>query len=490
LKIFQKQVIRLKFMNKLLLFKLALITAYFFFVLLFFYDEHLSVKTETLHHFSNIPFMMAIISFGVIIAAIIYNFSLYVYLKNRQYLYYSLAQFSSLLFLVNLDSLYIAPFDEIFGFKSILFFDITQLAMLIFSLLFLQAFFRNYNIVALDRLIEVIMLIALVDLLIIAIFSHAFFIKFIPIFIPILLVLSEAMRYVKKRDVPFYFILMGWSTVLVVVFFEYFGLLKLLDIVFPFLHLAIALESIFLSLAIAYKFKLLEQVQEQQRTLLFQQSRLASMGKMVSAIVHQWRQPLNAISFGLMNIKRHSTGQEKNLKTIEKLNKQVQYMSDTIEGFRNFYNPSRVKEEFSVHQAVKNSELIASVILKKSNILFSIEVKNDFMLYGHQNELEQVILNIINNAKDALIISNIEEAKIVLVIDKGIIMIQDNGEGIKKEHIDKIFNSYFTTKENNDGIGLYLSKMIVEKEFAGEIYVESSKGENRFFIKFNKSDFS
>lgn len=477
-------------MNKLLLFKLILIATYFLFVLFFFYEEHLVVSTKTLHHFSNIPFMMATISFGVIISATIYNFSLYIYLKNRQYLYYSLAQFSSLLFLINLDSLFIAPFDEIFGLKSILFFDMTQLSMLVFSLLFLQAFFRSYEVVALDKLITVIIILALVDLVIVFIFSHAFFIRFIPVFIPILLVLSEAIRYVKKRDLPFYLILTGWSSVLLVVFFEYFGVLKLLDITFPFLHLVIALESILLSLAIAYKFKLLEEEKEEQKTLLFQQSRLASMGEMVSAIVHQWRQPLNTISFGLMNIKRYSVGHDKSLKTIKKLNEQVQYMSDTIEGFRNFYNPSRIKEEFRVHEAVKNSYLIASVILKKSDISFSIELKNDFTLYGHQNELEQVILNLINNAKDELLHSKIEKPQIVVVIDKGMIMVQDNGNGIKQEHRHKIFDPYFTTKENSDGIGLYLSKMIIEKEFFGEIELESSKEKNSFLIKFNKSDFS
>ena len=476
-------------MNRLLLFKLLLIGAYFLVVVLFFYEEHLDISTETLHHFSNIPFMMATISFGVIISATVYNFSLYIYLKNRQYLYYSLAQLSSLLFLVNLDSLFISPFDEIFGFKSTLFFDMTQLSMLIFSLLFLQAFFRSYKVVELDKLILAIIALALLDMLIVAIFSHAFFIRFVPIFIPIVLVLSEAIRYVKKRDLPFYLILIAWSLVLLIVFFEYFGLLKLIGVTFPFLHLVIALESILLSLAIAYKFKLLEEERAEQKTLLLQQSRLASMGEMVSAIVHQWRQPLNTISFGLMNIKRGSLGQEKNLKTIEKLNEQVQYMSDTIEDFRNFYNPSRIKEEFSVHEAVQNSYLIASVILKKSNIDFSIELKDDFILYGHQNELEQVILNLINNAKDELIYSNIEEPKIVIVIDKGTIMVQDNGKGIKRENMHKIFSPYFTTKKNSDGIGLYLSKMIIEKEFSGEISVKSSKGKNSFLIKFNKSDF-
>ncbi len=476
-------------MNKLLLFKLLLIGIYFFVVLLFFQEEHLSMSTKTLHHFSNFSFMMASISFGVIISATIYNLALYVYLKHKQYLYYALAQCASLLFLMNLDSLFIAPFDEIFGLKSIAFFDMTQLFMLLFSLLFLQSFFKSYKLSELDKLIYAILLITLVDMFIVLIFSHAFFLKFIPIFIPIFLVLSEAVRYVGKRDLPFYLILIGWSTVLFVAFAEYFGLLKLLNITFPFLHLAVALESIILSLAIAYRFKRLEEQQEVQKTLLFQQSRLASMGEMLSAIVHQWRQPLNTISFGLMNIKRASKGQEKNLKTIEKLNEQVQYMSDTIEGFRNFYNPSKIKETFNVHEAVQNAHLIVSLSLKKNNIAFFIDLKSDLILYGHQNQLEQVILNIINNAKDALISSKTEEAKIVVEIENDAIIISDNGQGVKKEHRSKIFDAYFSTKENSDGIGLYLSKMIIEKEFLGKLYFEDSENKTKFIIKFNKSDF-
>ena len=476
-------------MNKLLLFKLLLIGIYFFVVLLFFQEEHLSMSTKTLHHFSNFSFMMASISFGVIISATIYNLALYVYLKHKQYLYYALAQCASLLFLMNLDSLFIAPFDEIFGLKSIAFFDMTQLFMLLFSLLFLQSFFKSYKLSTLDKLIYAILLITLIDMLIVLIFSHAFFLKFIPIFIPIFLVLSEAIRYVKKRDLPFYLILIGWSTVLLVTFTEYFGLLKLLNITFPFLHLAIALESIILSLAIAYRFKRLEEQQEVQKTLLFQQSRLASMGEMLSAIVHQWRQPLNTISFGLMNIKRASKGQEKNLKTIAKLNEQVQYMSDTIEGFRNFYNPSKIKETFTVHEAVQNAHLIVSLSLKKNNIAFFIDLKSDLILYGHQNQLEQVILNIINNAKDALISSKTEEAKIVVEIENDAIIISDNGQGVKQEHRSKIFDAYFSTKENSDGIGLYLSKMIIEKEFLGKLYFEDSENKTKFIIKFNKSDF-
>ena len=239
-----KQAIELTSMNRILLSKLLLIGGYFLLMLLFFYKEHLFISTDTVHHFDSIAFMAVTVSFGAIVSSTIYNFSLYIYLKNRQYLYYSLAQLSSLLFLINLDAIFISPFDTIFGFKSLLFFDISQLSMLIFSLLFLQAFFRSYQVRELDGLIRAILYLALIDILIALLFSHAFFVRFIPIFIPILLVLSESARYVKERDLPFYLILVGWSTVLMVVISEYFGILQLIGITFPFLHIAIALESI------------------------------------------------------------------------------------------------------------------------------------------------------------------------------------------------------------------------------------------------------
>jgi len=479
-----KQAIGFISMSRTLIFKLLLIGGYFVVMVLFFYEENLFIHTDTLHHFGNIPLMAVTMSFGVIITSTIYNFSLYIYLKNRQYLYYSLAQLSSLLFLMNLDAIFIAPFDSIFGFKSVMFFDISQLSMLIFSLLFLQIFFRSYQVVEVDTLIGAILYLALLDIGIVLMFSHAFFIKFIPIFIPILLVLSESVRYVKKRDLPFYLIVIGWSTVLMVVIPEYFGILTLIGIAFPFLHIAIALESIILSIAIAYKFKLIEQEQQQQKALMLQQSRLASMGEMVSGIVHQWRQPLNVISFGLMNIKKNAKGQEKNLETIKKLNEQVQYMSHTIEDFRNFYNPSKVKETFGIHQAITNSHTIISTTLERYQIAFSIEVKKDFTLYGHQNELEQVILNIINNAKDAIIHSHTKNPTITILIDAPMIRIEDNGGGIKKEHLSQIFNPYFSTKESGDGIGLYLSSIIIEKELKGKIWVESVEQKTTFFIQF------
>ena len=299
-------------------------------------------------------------------------------------------------------------------------------------------------------------------------------------------ILSEIYRKIEIRDSPFYFILIGWSFVLLTVILEYLGLLDYFGIAFPFFHIAISLESISLSLAIAYKFKILEEERHMQQALLFQQSRLARMGEMVSSIAHQWRQPLNAVSFGLMNIKKYSTGQEKILRNIERLNHQLQYMSSTIEDFRNFYNPSKVKNEFDVYEAIIHAHTIAKTFLKEEEIEVVINTKQTFTLFGNQNELEQVILSLISNAKDAFKERMVKEERFIHInIDKPIISIKDNAGGIEEKHLKKIFQPYFSTKKNSDGIGLHIAKLIIEKEMQGRLSVFNHKGTTEFVLDFD-----
>ena len=471
-------------MNKILILKFFLIAIYLFIALFYFYDDHFPLYTGTLYSYGNIPFMVATISFGIIISATVYNTALYVYLKKLQYLYYALAQLSALFFLMNIDALFIAPFDTIFLFQSPMLLDFSQMLMLVFSLLFLRDFFRNYKIKNIDTIVKIIFYLIAIDFILLLFFSHAVIFKFIPQFIPILFVLTEAIQHVKKRDIAFNLIIIGWGIVLVTVISEYAGLLKILGFAFPFFHIAIALESIIISLAIAYKFKLLEEERQKQQALLLQQSRLASMGEMVSSIAHQWRQPLNAISFGLMNIKKRSKDEERNLVIIEKLNQQLQYMSSTIEVFRNFYNPSKVKNNFSVYKSCQTSYTIAQNTLEPKQIKLNIENIEDFMLFGKKNELEQVILSLINNAKDAFVEKKIEEPIIHIIIENPTITIVDNAGGIDKKHIKKIFIPYFSTKKNSDGIGLHISKLIIEKEMGGKLSVVSENSQTTFILDF------
>ena len=447
-----------------------------------FYDELFIYNTQTLHQFGNLPFMVASISFGVIITASIYNLSFYFYIKNRQYLYYGLAQISTLFFLVNLDSIFISPFDQIFGLKSITLFCMAGVLLLFFSLLFIYEFIKDYHIPKVNLLIKAILALAIMDFFSAILFSFSLFTVFL--FVPIWLVLSEANRQIENKDLPFYFLLTGWYIAIFVATIEHLGFIKLIGTPFPFLHITFALESIFLSLAISYKFKLVEEKQKTQQALLLQQSRLASMGEMISTIAHQWRQPLNILSVLQMNLNRIHKDQDSKL-IITEANRQIDYMSNTIETFRNFYNPSKAKENFSIQEATHQALEIVKHSLKIAHIKTKIEFKEELHIYGNRNEFEQVILNLLNNAKDALVERKIENPYIKILIDKQGVSIKDNAKGISKENLNKIFNPYFSTKKNSDGIGLYISKMIIEQEIKGRLLVKTGTQGTLFLIQLN-----
>jgi signal transduction histidine kinase len=412
------------------------------------------------------------IALGFIIATALYNLALYIYLRSSQHLYYGLAQLFTFLFLINLDSINIKPFDEIFGFESAIFVDIYQILMLIFSILFINDFSKNYIGSKLHNLSRVIIAIAVIDLAITLIFSHSFFSKLIPIFVPIWLVLSELFRMSEKKDIPFYYLIFGWGIVLFVVGVEYLGFIDLSGIVFPFFHIALAIDSIMLSLAISYKFKLIEDDRRVQQSLLLQRSRLASMGEMISIIAHQWRQPLNFLSFSLMSIKKECNPNEKTQKTIKDASDQIQYMSKTIESFRNFYNPSKTKENFDIQKSVETAINLSQI----PNI--DLKTTNNFTAFGNKNEFEQVILNIINNAKDA----STSDLLITITINEPTIEIKDNCGGIPKKDQEKIFEPYFSTKDNSDGIGLYIAKTIIEGEMGGNLTLQSDTLGSNFRI--------
>ncbi len=457
-------------MNKMFKFKLIVVFALFV-IALFHHEEILAQNSDAIYSYDTIKVMIVTLCFGIILSTALYNLALFWYLKSKQHLYYALAQLFTLMFLINLDSLYIKPFDEVFGLKSLFLLDIYQILMLVFSLLFIKVFIHSYLGNRLDKLIDIILYLAIADFVFALLFSHAIITKFIPIFIPIWLVLSEANRLAEKKDIPFYYLLFGWGIVLFIVGVEYIGFVDFSGLVFPFLHVALAIDSLLLSLAISYKFKLIEDERRLQQTLFLQQARLASMGEMIAIVAHQWRQPLNFLSFSLMTIKKKCENKAPK-ETIKEASEQIQYMSRTIEIFRNFYNPSKQKEEFDIKTSCENA-------VKIVNILVTIDEKKPFTFYGNKNEFEQVILNIINNTKDIK-----KDAQITITIDKPTIIIEDNAGGIDKKIIDKIFEPYFTTKKQNDGIGLYIAKTIIEKEMGGKLSVSNVVDGARFEISF------
>ena len=235
----------------------------------------------------------------------------------------------------------------------------------------------------------------------------------------------------------------------------------------------------------------------EQEQILIQQSKLASMGEMIGNIAHQWRQPLAQISAIHMNMKvtyQFDKFTQSYLDSkIEEANKLTNYMSQTISDFQNFFNPQGEKEQFSVYQACQDAYFIIESSMKYHGIGIDFNVIEDSQVYGYKNEYSQVILNILSNAKDVLLERKIEDPLIHLDIKVGesyaIVKITDNAGGIKSDILDKIFEPYFTTrhKTQGTGIGLYMSKNIIERNMNGFINVQNSEVGACFTIKVLKN---
>ena len=226
------------------------------------------------------------------------------------------------------------------------------------------------------------------------------------------------------------------------------------------------------------------QKSKEKDLLLLHQNRLAQMGEMISMIAHQWRQPLNVLSLQISTLKIKALKNRANSDTIANFTNEMmeltQYLSRTIDDFRNFFKPEKQKTSTSVNEIVENALAITknSLSHKKIQIYKELHADTPFPLY--KNELIQVLINIIKNAEDSLMQSNLAKKYIYIQTytqaQKAFIRIADNGGGIPEEIIEHIFHPYFSTKDekNGTGLGLYMSKMIVEKHSGGKLYATNS----------------
>jgi len=218
---------------------------------------------------------------------------------------------------------------------------------------------------------------------------------------------------------------------------------------------------------------------------ILQQSKLARMGSMISMIAHQWRQPLTELSGILMELETATRFKKVNdehiLNSIERSDKMIEFMSNTIDDFRNFYKPDKKKENFYVLDSCKKAINLINASLDDGGIELELDVKKDREIHGYPTEYSQVILNLVSNARDILVEKNIENPKITISIDSmgvlSIVKVKDNAGGIKEENFDLIFDPYFSTKDSSKGtgLGLYISKLIIERNMGGELSVKNDE---------------
>ncbi len=230
----------------------------------------------------------------------------------------------------------------------------------------------------------------------------------------------------------------------------------------------------------------IKKVEEKQK-ILIQNSKMASMGEMIANIAHQWRQPLNSLSalhtVLMMDFdEKEGLTREEILEFKEESGQYIHKMSSTIDDFRNFFSPTKEKELFFVSDAIKESIKFVKDSFIDAQVELIDKTKNrDTQICSYRNELMQVIMILLNNSRDAVASNGVKNPQVIVnftqIENELKICIQDNGGGIDEDIMDRIFEPYFTTKFKSDGtgVGLYMSKMIVEDSIGGKLILENHK---------------
>lgn len=332
------------------------------------------------------------------------------------------------------------------------------------------------------------------------------------------LLLTAGIMMIKHAHRVARFYLSGWSFFLVGTMIFTFNKFELIPNFYGVNHvqqIGAAFEMIFLSWALADRVywlqseyiakinnlneTLSEKVAEslaavrKKDELFVQQSRLAALGEMIEQIAHQWRQPLNTLSLINQNLyfKRHMGECDDNLyeTSHEQFQENLQYMSKTIDDFRNYYKMDKHKEAEDIVEVAEIALRLSAVLLNDAKITGHIERKTTTKAILAKNEMIQVFMNLIKNAHDAILERHIKSGEINITIFEveGFLelWIEDNAGGIDESIMDKIFTIYFTTKPANQGtgLGLHMCRYIIEESFGGSIRVKNTRLGAKFIIQ-------
>ncbi|WP_108060716.1 sensor histidine kinase [Poseidonibacter lekithochrous] len=271
--------------------------------------------------------------------------------------------------------------------------------------------------------------------------------------------------------------------------------LSFLDKNRDFVNIVFIFSPILLLLIVVLVYNLQLQIKNaKNQEFIIQQSKLAEIGEIISSIAHQWKEPLIEISTLVQEyVGSEKKTKEEDKKYLDDVMFQIYYMTDTINDFQDFIKPSSKKTSFNIKDAIVKMMNIVEHNIKYNCIDININIKDDAKLIvsGYHNELMQSLLNIVNNAKDTILKQKELNKKFKGQINIDIfnsgnyvqIEINDNGGGIKEKDIKKIFEPYYTTKEKGHGIGLYMTKIIIEDKMSGLVDVTNKNDGANFIIK-------
>jgi len=420
------------------------------------------------------------LAYGIVFAAFLYYLALYIFNREKAYIYYSLTQLSMLSILLFL------AYKEVEDDR--LYMDIIFFCFFLFSNLFTKSFLNTKaNTPVINKLLTLSIVIYVADIFSGWVFGYYFIADNMPLSFLLILYLIAGIIIYNQGYKPALFYLIAWGAVILsFLFIEgqfYFTDSQIIIKPAYIIHIITPFESLVLAFALSYKMKLLQDEKQQQQQFLTHQSKLASMGEMIGNIAHQWRQPLTHLSYIMMNLKTAYDKDRLTSKYFEEkskeANEQLEFMSNTIDDFRDFFKMSKQKEKFLVHEAIDEVINLQKASFKAHHIEVQFEYKKEVEIETYRGEFLQVLFNLLNNAKDEFIKKQKDDGKIFINLKtigcSTIIEVLDNAGGVPKEIIGKIFEPYFTTKDKGLGLGLYMSKMIIDRSINGKLDVKNEK---------------
>jgi len=469
-------------------------------------------SSESLFSSEQYILVLSGLYYGIFVLIFFYNLISFIYTRTRNYFLYLVFISSFSIYQLSLDGLGMrfiwSDFQWMITHGNGTLMGLMILAIITFSRDFLKT--REFTPI-IDKILTLITSIMLVVTVLATFRPYGeliLWIAGISIILPPLLLTTGILVY-RKKFYPARFYIVGWgcfltgSALFAINKFAWVGGYNFLSYA---QQIGSALEMIFISWALADLQKqsereylnklsglntlLQEKVDEsltqmrQNDQVLIEKSRLAAMGEMIEQIAHQWRQPLQTLALINQNlyfkVQLATVKKEDYIESHDRTNEQLQYMSQTIDDFRNFSQPNKEKELFVIEDVINSALNLSEGSLKYAKIKGHNFSEGEHSVFGMRHEMMQVFMNLIKNVQDVVVQKNIEEAWIKFFVkekeDKVYIMVEDNAGGIDESKIESVFKPYFSTKQQLEGtgIGLYMSKEIIEKSMLGTISVTNS----------------